>query len=123
MGVEMNIIKSISVLLCALGIFTSGSAMACSGDFYVVVMDADASPNLRVKSNLVDASGATDLLGNVSMPDSALGGVNTLYQFALLSQAYVDNTKVRITTDDTDCVIDSADEFLGNITDVQSTDF
>ena len=119
----MKINNKVGLLLCAVGMMFSSATMACAGDFYIAVMDADASPNIRVRSSVIDSTGTSDLLGNVTMPDSALGGINTLYMFDLISQAYVNNTKLRITTDDTDCVISSADENLGTITDVQSSDF
>ena len=120
----MKYIKNICIPLCAIGLLSVNPVFAiCSGDFYVVVLDADTSPDLRVRSNLVDAAGATDLLGRVSLPDSALGGINTIYMADFLTHAYINNAKVTITTDDTDCVISTHGEFLGVISDVQSSDF
>ncbi len=123
---SFKIVKSgaIAFLMGTLALCLSSNVMAnCTGDFYVVVMDADSSPNLRVRSKLVDKFGTTDFIGNITLPSSALGGQNTLYQFNLLAQAYMDNSKLTISTDGDDCVIDFSDKFLGNILDVQSADF
>ena len=121
--VDMRFKTKISALISALVLGMSGNAMACEGDFYVVWMDADSSVGIQVRSTLVNAAGTSDRHGNVTLPDSALGGQNPIYQFNMLNQAFLDNTKVRIITDDTDCVISSAGENLGTITDVDSADF
>jgi len=115
---------SIKTKLCAcaglIGFALSYNAAACSGYFYVNWIEGEGSTQAYVRSTLVHSPGTLDKFGIMTIADSALGGTNNIYIYDLMKQAFVDNTKLFITTDDTDCVINNDGEDLGIISDVQA---
>ena len=115
-----------AVLVASTGVTPSVFAN-CSDIFYVVFIESFIEgavgqfiPSVFFRRVTADPSGTADLYGTAMIPPTTTTNGSNIAN--ALWQSFVDNTKVRIFTDDTDCTISTNGESLGSIYQVRPAD-